>query len=116
MEVAMEKGVAFIQRMREDAAFRQKVNDCANGLERLSFLKSEGYDFTPFLQILDNLSSCQRSTGGLGQSDTTTSHRQCAPGLWSRISQKFRPPKAPVQTGSQPYRVRRSESSGDKSF
>jgi predicted ribosomally synthesized peptide with nif11-like leader len=52
MEVAMETGVALIQRMQEDAEFRQKVNACANGLERPAFLKSEGYDFTPFIQII----------------------------------------------------------------
>jgi len=42
MEVAMETGVAFLQRMQEDAEFRQRVNACANGVELLAFLKSEG--------------------------------------------------------------------------
>jgi hypothetical protein len=86
----MQTGGAFVQRMHEDAEFRQKVNACANGAERLAFLKSEGYDFTPFLQIMDNLSSSQQSAGGLGQPGTGTRHRQGAPGLWSRITQIFR--------------------------
>jgi len=112
----METGVKFIQRMQEDAEFRQKVNDCANGAERLEFLKKEGYDFTPFMQIIDNLSSSQPSAGGLGQPGARAGHRQGAPGFWSRISQIFRTTKAPARTGSQPYGVRRGGPSGDASF
>jgi hypothetical protein len=112
----METGVAFIQRMQEDAEFRQEVNACANSLERLAFLKSQGYDFTPFIQILDNLSSIQQSDSGLGLPGERASHRQGAPGLWSRISQIFRPIKAPARTGNQPYGVRRGRPSGDASF
>jgi hypothetical protein len=115
-EVAMEIGVRFIQRMQEDAEFRQKVNACANGVERLAFLKIEGYDFTPFVQILDNLSSSQPSAGGLGQPGEPASHGQGAPGFWSRISQRFRPTKAPTRTVSQPYGVRRGGHSGGASF
>jgi len=91
----MDPGVRLIQRMKEDAEFRQKVNACANGRERLAFLKIEGYDFTPFMQILDNLSSSQPSAGGLGQPGVRGSHGQGAPGFWSRISQIFRATKAP---------------------
>ncbi len=94
----METGVAFIQRMREDAEFRQKVNACADGVERLAFLKSEGYDFTPFLQIMDDLSSSQQSAGGLGQPGTSTSHRQGAPSLWSRITQIFHTPNTKLRS------------------
>ena len=112
----METGVKFIQRMQEDAEFRQKVNDCANGAERLAFLKKEGYDFTPFTQILDNLSSSQQSADRWAQLGTRASHRQGAPGFWSRISQIFRPTKAPARTASQPYGVRRGGPSGDASF
>ncbi len=114
-EAAMETGVSFIQRMKDDAEFRQKVNACANGDERLAFLKKEGYDFTPFIQILDNLSSSRQSTGGLGQPGEPASPRQSAPGLWSRITQIFRAPKAP-RTGSRPYGVRRRGPSGGASF
>jgi hypothetical protein len=114
-EAAMETGVSFIQRMQEDAEFRQKVNACANGVERLAFLKSEGYDFTPFIQILDKLSSSQQSTGGLEQPCEPPSHRQSAPGLWSRITQIFRTPKAP-RTVSQPYGIRRGGPSDGASF
>jgi hypothetical protein len=56
MEVAMKTGFDFIQRMQEDAEFRQKVNAYPQGEERLAFLRSEGYDFRPFVRILDNLS------------------------------------------------------------
>jgi len=55
----MKTGFEFIQRMHEDAEFRQKVNACPEGEERLAFLRSEGYDFTPFVRILDNLSGSQ---------------------------------------------------------
>ena len=112
----MDIGVGFIQRMQEDAEFRQKVNACANGAERLAFLKREGYDFTPFMQILDNLSSRQPSAGGLGQAIEPASYRQGVPGFWSRISQIFSTTKAPARTGSQPYRVRRGGPSGNASF
>ena len=88
----MKTGVEFIQRMQDDAEFRQKVNACANGVDRLAFLKSEGYDFTPFMQILDNLSSCQQTSGGLRQPGKSTSPRQGGSGLWSRITQIFRTP------------------------
>jgi len=39
-EVAMKTGVELLQRMREDAEFRQKVNACPNGAARLAFLQS----------------------------------------------------------------------------
>ena len=61
----MKTGVEFLQRMQEDAEFRQKVNACPNGAARLAFLQSQGYDFTAFVQILDNLSSGQQPAGGL---------------------------------------------------
>jgi hypothetical protein len=51
----MKTGFEFIQRMQEDAEFRRKVNACLEGEERLAFLKNEGYDFTPFVQIIDNV-------------------------------------------------------------
>jgi predicted ribosomally synthesized peptide with nif11-like leader len=88
----MEKGAAFIQRMREDAEFRQKVNACANGLDRLAFLKREGYDFAPFVEILNNLSSCQPAPDGSRQPGKSASHRQSGPNFWSRITQIFRSP------------------------
>jgi len=88
----METGIPFIQRMQDDAEFRQKVNACANGVDRLAFLKSEGYDFTPFMKILDNLSSCQQTSRGLKQPGKSTSPRPRGPNLWSRITQLFRPP------------------------
>jgi hypothetical protein len=88
----METGAAFIKRMQEDAEFRQKVNACADGADRLAFLKNEGYDFTPFMQILDNLSSSQPTPDGSRQPGKSASHRQSGPNLWSRITQIFRSP------------------------
>ena len=86
----MKTGVEFLQRMQEDAGFRQKVNACPNGAARLAFLQSEGYDFTPFVQILDNLSSAQRPTGGLARSGGSASPRQGASGFVGRLRQIFR--------------------------
>ena len=60
----MKTGFEFIQRIQEDAEFRRKVNACSKGEERLAFLKKEGYDFSPFIQILNNLSSGKQSAGG----------------------------------------------------
>jgi hypothetical protein len=95
MEVAMETGMALIQRMKEDDEFRQKVNACANGVERLAFLKKEGYDFSPFIQICDNLSSGQQSAGGLVEPCEPAGPRRGASGFLGRIRQIFRPTKAP---------------------
>jgi hypothetical protein len=91
----MKTGFEFIQRIQEDAEFRRKVNACPEGKERLAFLKSEGYDFFPFIQILDNLSSDKQSTGGLKPSAESASPRQSGSGFLSRIRQIFRAPKAP---------------------
>jgi hypothetical protein len=52
----------------------------------------------------------------LGQPGERASHRQGAPGFWSRISQIFSTTKAPARTGSQPYGVRRGGPSGGSSF
>ena len=46
----MKTGFEFIQRIQEDAEFRRQVNACPEGVERLAFLKSEGYDFSPFIR------------------------------------------------------------------
>jgi hypothetical protein len=88
----METGVKFLQRMEEDAEFRQKVNACPNGAARLAFLQSEGYDFTPFVQILDTLSSGQRHAGGLTRSDGNTSPKSGPSGFVGRLKQIFRTP------------------------
>jgi hypothetical protein len=52
----------------------------------------------------------------LGQPGERASHRQGAPGFWSRISQMLRTTKAPTRTGSQPYGFRRGGPSGGASF
>ena len=88
----MKTGVEFIQRMEEDAEFRQKVNACPNGAARLAFLQSQGYDFTPFVQIIDNLSSSQWPIGGLTWSGGSASPKPGASGFIGRLRQIFRAP------------------------
>ena len=90
----MKTGFEFIQRMQEDAEFRRKVHACPGGEERLAFLKSEGYDFSPFIEIWNRLSFDKQSTGGLGHSAESVSPRQSSSGFLGRISQIFRPTKA----------------------
>jgi hypothetical protein len=91
----MKTAAEFIQRMQEDAEFRQKVNACLEGEERLAFLKSEGYDFSPFVQILNNLSYGHQSSGGLGPTGPSAIPKPGASGFLGRLSQIFRAPKAP---------------------
>lgn len=88
----MERGVAFIQRVREDARFRLKVDACANGLERLAFLKREGYDFAPFVQILNNLSSCQQSACRLGSPTKIAASNRALP-VFGAASPKYSVPR-----------------------
>jgi hypothetical protein len=83
----MKTGFEFIQRIHEDAEFRRQVNACSEGEERLAFLKSQGYDFSPFILILNNLSSGKQSTGGLGHPGESASPRQGLQVFSSRISQ-----------------------------
>ena len=90
----MKTGDEFIKRMQEDAEFRRKVNACPSGPERLAFLKSQGYDFSPFIQILNNLSTGKQSTGWPGQPGASASHEPAASGFLGRISQMFRATKA----------------------
>ena len=90
----METGVSLVQRMQEDAEFRQNLNACANGVERLALLKIEGYDFTRFIQIWDNLSSRQPSAGGLGQPGERASHRQALQ-VFGAGSAKYSVPRKP---------------------
>ena len=99
-EEAMKTGFEFIQRIQEDAEFRRRVNACPEGEARLAFLKKEGYDFSPFIQILNNLSSCKQSNGGLGYPGQSASSRQGASGFLGRIRHIFRAPNPPVWSGS----------------
>ena len=91
----MKTGFEFIQRIQEDAEFRRQVNACSEGEERLAFLKKEGYDFFPFIQILNNLSSCKQSNGELEHPGESAGPRQGASGFLGRIRQIFRATKAP---------------------
>jgi hypothetical protein len=88
----MKTGVEFLQRIREDAEFRQKVHACPNGVARLAFLQSQGYDFTAFVQILDNLSSGKGPAGGLKGSSHIAGPGQGTSGFFGRLRQIFRAP------------------------
>jgi hypothetical protein len=83
----MKTGLEFIQRMQEDAEFRQKVNAHPQGEERLAFVRSEGYDFDPFIQILNNLSSGRRPSGEGSRPEGGAIPGKDAPGFLSRLSQ-----------------------------
>jgi hypothetical protein len=91
----MKTGFEFIQRMQEDAEFRRQVNACLEGEERLAFLKKAGYDFTPFVQIMDNLSCGQQSARGLGQPGVSAGPRPGTSGFFGRLRQIFRAPHPP---------------------
>ena len=90
----MKSGDEFIKRMQEDAEFRRAVNACPDGPERLAFLKSQGYDFSPFIRILNNLSTGKQSSGWSGQPVGSASYEPAASGFLGRISQIFRATKA----------------------
>jgi len=91
----METGIEFIRRMQEDAAFRKQVESCPDGKTRLAFLKSQGYDFSPFLQIMECLSYGPPSGRGLGRPGESVLPRNGPAGFWNRIGQIFRPAKSP---------------------
>ena len=91
----MKTGHEFIQQMQEDEVFRRRVEDCPSGEERLAFLKSEGYDFSTFIQIINNLSSGHWPTGGLGQPGGSAIPGKSRSGFLGRVSQIFRTPKSP---------------------
>ena len=91
----MKTGFDFIQRMQQDAEFRRKVHACLQSEERLAFLKKEGYDFTPFMQIINQLASWQRSIGELGGPAGVPPPVRAAHGFLARINQIFRVAKAP---------------------
>ena len=91
----MKTGFDFIQRIQQDTEFRRKVHAFPEGEERLAFLRSEGYDFSPFIEILNNLSSGKQSTGGSGHPGASASPRQGASSFIGRIRQIFRTTKSP---------------------
>lgn len=86
----MKTGLEFIQRWQEDEEFRQQVNAFSQGKERLAFLQSKGYDFTPFIQILDNMSAGQRSPDGLKRPGPGCPLREGSSGFWGRLGQILR--------------------------
>lgn len=86
----MKTGFEFIRRIQEDAEFRRRVHACPEGEARLAFLKKEGYDFSPFIQIMNNLSSRNQSTGGLGPSGAKAGPGRGDAGFWGRLGHKWR--------------------------
>jgi hypothetical protein len=94
-EMTMKMGVEFLQRMNEDAEFRQEVNACPDGAARLAFLRTKGYDFTPFAQILDNLSSGRQPGSKVPPSTQPARPNSGASGFVGRLSLIFRAFKTP---------------------
>jgi hypothetical protein len=90
----MKAAAELIERIKEDAGFRQKVNACQEGEERLAFLKSEGYDFTPFVQILNNLSDGQPA-GEAWPPDASAAPKPGASGFLGRLNRIFTAHKSP---------------------
>jgi hypothetical protein len=62
------------------------VNAHPQGEERLAFVRSEGYDFEPFIQILNNLSSGPRPGGEGYRRGGRAFPGKDAPGFLSRLS------------------------------
>jgi predicted ribosomally synthesized peptide with nif11-like leader len=91
----MKTGFDFIQRMQQDAEFRRQVHACLQSEERLAFLRKEGYDFTPFIQIINQLASWQRSIGEFPQTDGSAAPRKSRSGFLARINQIFRAANPP---------------------
>lgn len=44
--MSVESAKTFIERMETDEDFAGKVNECKDAMERMAFVKSEGFDFT----------------------------------------------------------------------
>jgi len=44
--MSIESATAYMQRMREDAAFRKRVNESDDPAANWAFLRENGYDFT----------------------------------------------------------------------
>jgi hypothetical protein len=91
----MKTGLEFIQRMQEDAEFRRQVSACPAGQERLAFLRSQGYDFTRFIRILDYMSAGPRSLEGLPRTNRGVILGKGPPGFWGRLGQIWRGFKSP---------------------
>jgi hypothetical protein len=91
----MKTGLEFIQRMQEDAEFRRQVNACPAGQARLAFLRSQGYDFTRFIRILDYMTAGPRSLEGLPRTNRWVILANRPPGFWGRLGQIWRGFKFP---------------------
>jgi len=91
----MKTGFEFIQRMRDDAEFRQKVNAYPEGAERLEFLRSEGYDFTPFVRILDNLCVQPQSVDWRQQPGASASPGKATSGFFGLLRRLFGATRVP---------------------
>jgi hypothetical protein len=91
----MKTGQEFIQRMKKDREFREKVHACSDRETRLAFLHSQGYDFTPFIQIIDNMSPGTRVPGSFPASPCRPRPRKNPAGFWGRLGRLWRTSKAP---------------------
>lgn len=44
--MTVESAMAYIRRMREDAAFRRTVNDCEDDATNWAWVREQGYEFS----------------------------------------------------------------------
>ena len=51
--MSMESAKAFVERMKNDEEFRDKVNECKDAEARKALVLKEGYDFT-----VEDIQSC----------------------------------------------------------
>ena len=92
----MNTGIALIQRLQTDADFRRRMHAFPAGEERLAFLRSEGYDFSPYIGILNQLSSPTPLAGEVRPPGASAGPRQAASDFLGRIRQMFRVTKGPL--------------------
>ena len=95
----MKTGLEFIQRMKKDQEFREKVQACPDGETRLAFLHSQGYDFTPFIKIIDNMPVGPQVPAGFPEPGGRPRPRQRPAGFLGRLGRLWRGSKAPRAGG-----------------
>lgn len=44
--MSMESAKSFVERMKTDEDFRNKVNECKDGETRMALVRQKGFDFT----------------------------------------------------------------------
>ncbi len=62
--MSLESAKAYIEKMKTDIDFREKVNECKNTEERTKVVKESGFDFTAqeIKSFIDELTDDELST------------------------------------------------------